>query len=66
MKIHLRFDASDAEHTRFTLFINGANTGQLCMTTEEAVTFHHIVQNGCSNLLDSFVSSGKVYPEKEQ
>jgi hypothetical protein len=42
-KIHLRADYADGTHTKFTVFCNGANCGQLCMTQEEAIYFHHIV-----------------------
>jgi hypothetical protein len=61
MKIHIRFDESNEQHTRFTIFANGANCGQLCMRTDEAVHFHMIVAHGTSAQLDEFVSSGLVY-----
>lgn len=64
MKIHMRFDESNAQHTRFTIFVNGANTGQLCMTTEEAVEFHTILENGLWTD-DTLISSGIVHGSKE-
>lgn len=65
MKIHMRFDDSNSEHTRFTVFVNGKNCGQLCMGTEEAVTFHDILRCGPLKGTDEFVSSGVVYGSKE-
>lgn len=64
MKIHLRFDASNAEHTCATLFLNGKNCGQLCMGTEDVVVFHDILAVGC-RAVDQFVSSGVVYDSKQ-
>lgn len=66
MKIHIRFDESNEQHTRFTVFVNGANAGQLCMQTEEAVTFYQIVMLGCGKGIDEFVGSGKVWPPEEE
>jgi hypothetical protein len=31
MNIHLRADHTNPEHTRFTVFIDGKNCGQLCL-----------------------------------
>lgn len=58
MKIHLRADSTNPEHTRFTTFIDGKNCGQLCMGTKDAVTFYMIVQNGLLKGTDEFVGSG--------
>jgi hypothetical protein len=60
MKVHLRADSADGTHTRFTVFMNGANCGQLCMTEKEAVFFHDALIN--SNWLlkrDEVISSGR-------
>lgn len=61
MKIHMRFDASNAEHTRITLFINGANCGQLCVRTDDAVHLHMVLAYGLNMPEDEFVSSGRVW-----
>jgi hypothetical protein len=47
------------------MFVDGINTGQLCMLNSDAVTFHQIVSDGCSRDLDTFKSSGKVYNSEE-
>ena len=39
-RIHLRADEANGQHTRFTVFCNGANCGQLCMRESEAIYFH--------------------------
>ena len=64
MKIHIRFDESNAVHTHFTLFIGGQNCGQLCTGTEDAVMLHSIIANGCNDDYDEFVSSGNVWENK--
>ena len=59
MKIHLRADETPGIHTRFTVFIDGANCGQLCMRDHEAVVFHMLLQWGAEAAgRDEFVSSG--------
>jgi len=40
MKVNLRGDEANGTHTKFTVFMNEANCGQLCMTEEEAIFFH--------------------------
>lgn len=65
MKLHMRFDESNAKHTRFTVFIDGRNCGQLCCGTEDVVSLHMILAHGCSPDLDYFVSSGKVFDAGE-
>jgi len=69
MRIHLRANSADSRHVHMTLFVNGANCGELCMTVEEANQFHAILAVGCSRLLDErFVSSGNFgdpSPSKE-
>lgn len=47
MKIHLRADKATGVHTFFTVFVGGANAGQLCLLEEEAVEFYRVVQEGC-------------------
>jgi len=58
MNIHLRADHTNPEHTRFTVFIDGKNCGQLCLGTEDARSFYMLVQNGKHPELDTFVGSG--------
>jgi hypothetical protein len=43
MKVHLRADEANGTHTRFTVFMNGANCGQLCMREDEAIYFHEVL-----------------------
>ena len=61
MKVSIRFDDSNIEHTRFTIFINGANCGTLTMKTLEACSFHQIIAYGCMPRIDQFVSTGEVH-----
>jgi hypothetical protein len=39
MKITIRIDSTNSEHTHFTIFQDGGNCGQLCMNTREASIF---------------------------
>lgn len=60
MKVHLRADEANGTHTRFTIFINGGNCGQLCMREEEAVYFHELVSRSNYKIeTDEIYSSGK-------
>lgn len=62
--LHLRADKANGEHIRFTVFMHGANCGQLCMTEEEAVQFHEIImQSGYKLTDDNIRSSGKWFKE---
>mgnify|MGYP001599406432 CR=1 FL=1 len=61
MKLHIRLDQSHASHTRFTVFVNGANCGQLCMRTEhDVVHFLMILRHGLSDSLDSYIETGML------
>ena len=64
MKIHIRYDDSNKLHTRFTLFLNGANCGQLCTRTDEACNLHQLISSGCARGIDEFLSTGKVHEGK--
>lgn len=65
MKLHLRADSANGAHTRFTVFMNGANCGELCMTEEEALFFHQIIVTTNYKLpQDEIYSSGKWFVEK--
>ena len=59
MKITLRADEANGTHTRFTVFMNGGNCGQLCMREDEAGAFYMIISNGVHPKLDEFVGKGK-------
>jgi len=43
MRVHLRADEANGTHTKFTVFMNEVNCGELCMLEKEAIFFHHIV-----------------------
>jgi hypothetical protein len=64
MKTHLRADSANGKHTRFTVFMNGGNCGQLCMTEEEAIYFHEIITR-TDYLIegDEIKTSGKWFKE---
>ena len=67
MKIHLRADEANGVHTRFTVFINGVNCGQLCMSEEEATFFHEVVLRSTYKLpTDEYISSGRWFKERER
>lgn len=60
IKLHLRADEANGTHTRFTVFMNGANCGQLCMRQDEAVFFHDVILHSKFRLsTDEIYSSGK-------
>ena len=61
MKVHIRFDESNAKHTKFTLFLNGGNCGQLTARTDEAANLHQIIFNGHRKGIDEVKSKGKFY-----
>jgi len=64
MKIHLRADEADGQHTKFTIFMNGANCGQLVMNEDEAVFFHDLVMlTGYKLSTDELISSGRWVKE---
>lgn len=50
MKIHLRLEYKSPSHNRFTVFVNGANAGVLCMTPEETVWFEALLFAGCNEV----------------
>ena len=70
MTVHLRFDGSNQTHTLATLFVDGANCGQLRLLNVEAIWLHHILDKGCDVLshspdvsgdeIDQLVSKGKI------
>lgn len=66
MKIHLRADEANGTHTRFTVFMNGGNCGQLCMTEEEATCFHDMVMHSAyvgTQFGDDVYTSGRWVKE---
>ena len=62
MKLHLKINMSNKNHTQFTIFEDGVKCGQVCMSTEGFGHFHMIVAAGCIST-DEFKSSGKFYEE---
>ena len=66
MKINMRFDESNAAHQWITLFIDGQNSGRLCMSPEQAATFHSVLLQGLHMPNDEFISSGKPYIPEDQ
>ena len=67
MKIHLRADEANETHTRFTVFMNGGNCGQLCMTQKEAFHFHDIIIRSTYRIAgDEYYASGRWAPEKAE
>lgn len=59
MKIHLRADEANETHTKFTVFVNDVNCGQLCMKREEAFHFHDMIIGSRYKIEgDNYYSSG--------
>jgi hypothetical protein len=44
MNLHLRADSVNQAHLHFTVFVDGQNSGQLCMAPEQALKFASIMQ----------------------
>lgn len=65
MKIHLRFDKSNAEHTQATVFVNGKYCGQLTLGTEDAASLCQVLSLGLNLPTDEFVSNGRRYPDNQ-
>ncbi len=64
-KVLIRADSANGTHTRFTVFMNGANCGQLCMRQDEAIFFHHLVMMSNYSKFGEVISSGKWEKEEE-
>ncbi len=70
MKVHLRFDSTNSVHSRFTIFVNGKNSGNLCMSPDEADWFYLSLEKGCKELSIpnatpiEFVGSGTHRPNE--
>lgn len=47
MRFHIRVDESSPTRCRLTLFIDGANCGQLTVNSKEALEFVSLVKHGC-------------------
>lgn len=60
-KVHLRADSANGEHTKFTVFMNGANCGRLTMKEKEAIFFHDTIMRSTWPLKgkDEVITSGK-------
>ena len=67
MKLHLRADSVNTFHVRFTVFMNEANCGQLCMEIDEGLFFHDLIlQSTCRIKEDNIYSSGQWILEKKK
>jgi len=44
MNLHLRADSVNQNHLHFTVFVDGQNSGQLCMDPEQALNFASLMQ----------------------
>lgn len=66
MKITLKANDTNEQHTHFTIFVNGQNCGDLCMTPNDARAFYMIVRNGCHPELDQFLGRGHWDEASEQ
>ena len=66
-KLHIRGDIANGEHTRFTVFMNGANCGQLCMKEEEAIFFYEVIMNSTWPLKgrDKVIATGYWFRREE-
>ena len=66
MQLHLRADEANGTHTKFTVFLNEANCGQLCMRKEEAIYFHELLFRSNYKIPgDQVYSSGKWTKEED-
>ena len=54
MKLHMKAISANGNHTRFIVFMNGGNCGELCMREDEALFFHNTI------MLSNFPSKGDV------
>jgi len=65
MRIHLKATEADGTHTRFTVFVDGVNCGELCMLEHEAILFHDIIRHSTWKLdSDEFITSGEWFGPK--
>jgi hypothetical protein len=66
-RIHLRGEYN-GHHTKISVFCNGVNCGQLVMTPDEAIYFHHVVMMSTYARAGEVISSGiwDADPEEKQ
>lgn len=57
MRLHLRIDHRTPEHVNCTVYVNGANAGQLTMRAGEYVDFRYVCQHGTAARGDVFEQS---------
>lgn len=62
MRIHLRGDNMTPAHLRFTVFLNGASCGDLCMRHEEATWFRAAIERGTLDDSKSTVEVSGPWP----
>lgn len=65
MRVHLRGDEADGIHTRFTVFMNGANCGQLCMEKREANFFRDVFMQTKYKIPEDNMYSTGIWSKKE-
>ncbi len=58
MRIHLKALEANGTHTKFIVFMNGANCGQLTMSEKEAAFFHNTVMYSGWSKKGEVMSSG--------
>ncbi len=64
MKIHLHYHDATVAHCRITVFLDGANVGELCLRQTEVVPFTQIIENGLLKGVDEFRGTGKSLPQE--
>lgn len=64
--IHLRADSANGFHTKVTVFMSGANCGQLTFREDEASAFHEIIMRTSWKLPEDMLkSSGRWCKEDD-
>ena len=64
MRTRVRVDSQTSEHLHFSVFVNGANCGHLCMGVGEAFCFFNMLKAGETpgNLVE-FAIKDKVFSD---
>ena len=66
MNIVLEYRSPNTEYCTVAVFLNGVNTGSLCLRQEEVGSFQQILFGGCVNGIDTFLSKGISLPQGDQ
>ena len=64
MLLKIRIDENNPRHTHLTIFIDGANCGQLHMLSTEAFAFITTLEKGACKELGTEISIENAYKEK--